>query len=159
MALRTRTPGARALLPATRYQSSGQLGALLSSPVLDVRLMTALQVLQGYSSRTAASGVEGAVEHPSGGPSAPGRRCWRLGRKRPSPFSNSGPTPLRSDPNLEGLKSLRCCCAKGVGHRAQLMLRARRGDRETTTLPVIAYTNTTKALSLLSSLTPGGHNY
>ena len=27
-----------------------------------------------------------------------------LGRKRPSPFSNSGPTPLRSDPNLEGLK-------------------------------------------------------
>ena len=28
----------------------------------------------------------GAVEHPSGGPSAPGRRCWRLGRKRPSPF-------------------------------------------------------------------------
>ena len=44
----------------------------------------------------------GAVERPSGGPSAPGRRCWRLGRKRPSPFSNSGPTPLRSDPNLEG---------------------------------------------------------
>ena len=71
----------------------------------------------------------GSVVHPSGGPSAPGRRCWRLGRKRP-PFSNSGPTPLRSDPNLEGLKSLRCCCAKGVGHRAQLMLRARRGARE-----------------------------
>ena len=44
----------------------------------------------------------GAVERPCGGSSAPGRRCWRLGRKRPSPFSNSGPTPLRSDPNLEG---------------------------------------------------------
>ena len=29
-------------------------------------------------------------------------RCRRLGRKRLSPFSNSGPTPLRSDPNLEG---------------------------------------------------------
>ena len=29
----------------------------------------------------------------SGGPSAPGRRCWRLGRKRPSPFqTHSGPT-------------------------------------------------------------------
>ena len=27
-----------------------------------------------------------------------------------------------------GPKSLRCSCAKGVGHRAQLMLRARRGD-------------------------------
>ena len=46
MALRTRTPGARALLPATRCQSSGPLGALLSSPALGVRLLTALQVLQ-----------------------------------------------------------------------------------------------------------------
>ena len=44
--LRTRTPWARALLPATRCQSSGPLGALLSSPALDVRLPTALQVLQ-----------------------------------------------------------------------------------------------------------------
>ena len=30
----------------SRYRASGQLGALLSSPVLDVRLLTALQVLQ-----------------------------------------------------------------------------------------------------------------
>ena len=30
---------------------------------------------------------------------------------------------LRSE--FGGPKSLRCCCAKGVGHRAQLMLRAR----------------------------------
>ena len=37
----------------------------------------------------------------------------------------------------------------GVGHRAQLMLRPRRGDmREQPPCPVIAYTNTTKALSL-----------
>ena len=46
MALRTRTPGARAFLPVTRCQSSGPLGVLLSPPALDVRLMTALQVLQ-----------------------------------------------------------------------------------------------------------------
>ena len=46
MALRTRTPGARAILPVTRSRASGQLEALLSSPVLDVRLITALQVLQ-----------------------------------------------------------------------------------------------------------------
>ena len=32
--------------PVTRCRASGQLGALLSSPVLGVRLMTALQVLQ-----------------------------------------------------------------------------------------------------------------
>ena len=46
MALRPRTPWARALLPATRCRASGQLEALLSSPVLGVRLLTALQVLQ-----------------------------------------------------------------------------------------------------------------
>ena len=35
----------RLVLP-DRHRSSGPLGALLSSPALDVRLMTALQVLQ-----------------------------------------------------------------------------------------------------------------
>ena len=35
-------PRARALLPATRSRASGPLGALLSSPALGVRLMTAL---------------------------------------------------------------------------------------------------------------------
>jgi hypothetical protein len=39
----------------------------------------------------------GAVVHPSGGPSAPGRRCWRLGRKRPSPFFQTR-GPLRYAP-------------------------------------------------------------
>ena len=44
----------------------------------------------------------GAVERPTGGPSAPGRRCWRLGRKRPSPrvrrrFQTRG--PLRYAPS------------------------------------------------------------
>ena len=102
----------------------------------------------------------GAVVHPSGGPSAPGRRCWRLGRKRPSPFSNSGPTPLRSDPNLEGLKSLRCCCAKGVGHRAQLMLRARRGARENDYPVPLLRTPTPQKLSLSCPHSlQGGHNY
>ena len=108
-------------------------GALRAEP------LATLYILRGHNARAAAElGIgppqaawRGAVEHPSGGPSAPGRRCWRLVRKRRSPFSNSGPTPLRSDPNeFGGPKSLRCCCAKGVGHRAQLMLRARRGARE-----------------------------
>jgi len=58
---------------------------------------------------------------------------------------------LRPEFGFGGPKSLRCCCAKGVGHRAQLMLRARRGDRENNhpvRVPLfIAYTNTTKALS------------
>ena len=38
--------GVRALQPVARSRSSGPLGALLSSPALDVRLITALQVLQ-----------------------------------------------------------------------------------------------------------------
>ena len=38
--------GVRALLPVARSRSSGPLGGLLSPPALDVRLMTALQVLQ-----------------------------------------------------------------------------------------------------------------
>ena len=83
-----------------------------------------------------------SVEHPSGGPSAPGRRCWRLGRKRPSPFSNSGPTPLRPTatlrPEFGGPKSLRCC-AKGVGHRAQLMLRARSGRQREHRWPLYVF--------------------
>jgi len=39
-------PRARALLPATRSRSSGPLGVLLSPPALDVKLLTALHVLQ-----------------------------------------------------------------------------------------------------------------
>ena len=103
----------------------------------------------------------GAVEHPSGGPSAPGRRCWRLGRKRPSPFSNSGPTPLRPTlrPEFGGPKSLRCCCAKGVGHRAQLMLRARRGARENDYPVPLLRTPTPQKLSLSCPHSEGGHNY
>jgi len=58
MALRTRTPWARALLPATRSRASGQLGALLSSPVLGVRLMTALQVLQVLPRTTLGTGLK-----------------------------------------------------------------------------------------------------
>ena len=48
-------------MPATRCRASGQLGALLSSPVLGVRLLTALQVLQVLDvSSTAGSSVEEA---------------------------------------------------------------------------------------------------
>ena len=81
---------------------------VLSHSFSSRRLSASAKITQGPSAELGIGPPQaawrGAVEHPSGGPSAPGRRCWRLGRKRPSPFSNSGPTPLRSDPNLEGLK-------------------------------------------------------
>ena len=59
MALRTRTPWARAILPVTRSRASGQLGALLSSPVLGVRLLTALQVLQVLQEQRKARAARG----------------------------------------------------------------------------------------------------
>ena len=46
------------------------------------------------------------------------------------------------------VKGLRCCCAKGVGHRAQLMLRARRGARETDYPVPLLRTSTPQKLSL-----------
>ena len=59
-------------------------------------------------------------------------------------------------PEFGGPKSLRCCCAKGVGHRAQLMLRARRGDRENNhPVPLLRTPTPQNALSLLSSLRGG----
>ena len=39
-------------------------------------------------------------------------------------FKLGAHSAVRSDPNLEGLKSLRCCCAKGWGAQA----RARSGS-------------------------------
>ena len=51
-------------------------------------------------------------------------------------------------PEFGGPKSLRCCCAKGVGHRAQLMLRARRGARENDYPVPLLRTPTPQKLSL-----------
>ena len=39
-------PSCNHVVPTIKCRSSGPLGALLSSPALDVRLLTALQVLQ-----------------------------------------------------------------------------------------------------------------
>ena len=45
-------------------------------------------------------------------------------------------------------RRLRCCCAKGVGHRAQLMPRARRGARENDYPVPLLRTPTPQKLSL-----------
>ena len=65
----------------------------------------------------------GAVERPSGGPSAPGRRCWRLGRNASVAFFKLGAHSATLRPEFGGPKSLRCCCAKGAGRG-----RARQAD-------------------------------
>ena len=51
-------------MPAARPRASGPLGALLSSPALDVRLPTALQVLQVPEDQTPeAQSSQGLTEH------------------------------------------------------------------------------------------------
>ena len=44
----------------------------------------------------------GAVERPSGGPSAPGRRCWRLGRDAPVAFFKLGAHSATLRPEFGG---------------------------------------------------------
>ena len=87
-----------------RAGAFGPLGVLLSPPALDVRLMTALQVLQvpflGIGPPQAA--WRGAVERPSGGPSAPGRRCWRLGRNASVAFFKLGAHSATLRPEFGG---------------------------------------------------------
>ena len=87
MALRPRTPGARALLPVTRHRSSGPLGALLSSPALDVRLMTALQVLQERSVVLAVAHPRESASSYLSSQSLAASRCGHTKDRRPSFFT------------------------------------------------------------------------
>ena len=64
-------------MPATRSRSSGPLGALLSSPALDVRLMTALQVLQVHALGTLYSLDNQAVWEGLQGQGGLSRARWR----------------------------------------------------------------------------------
>ena len=62
-------------------------------------------------------------------------------------------------PEFGGPKSLRCCCAKGVGHRAQLMLRELEEEIERTTTLSRYCVHQHHKSSLSPVLTQGGHNY
>ena len=71
------------------YRSSGPLGALLSSPALDVRLMTALQVLQDLGGRAPPA-------RPADTPSRAGSARGRLPRGRRGYFARWRPTSQAS---------------------------------------------------------------
>ena len=70
----------------------------------------------------------GAVAHPSGGPSAPGRRCWRLGRKRPSPFFKLGAHSATLRPEFGGPEKFKVLLRKRGGAAAAPQARARSGS-------------------------------
>ena len=90
-------------MPATRSRSSGPLGALLSSPALDVRLITALQVLQ---EKRKGRGLQVAtlVSH-----CAVNAAGWRRLRSTPSSsrllVAAPGPAPCRCNAPFSGTGS------------------------------------------------------
>ena len=100
--------------------------------------------LSGAGKRTAASGVAWSGCASLRGPLCAGEALLEARTQASVALFKLGAHSATLRPEFGGPKSLRCCCAKGVGHRAQLMLRARRGDRENNhpvACPVIAYTN------------------
>ena len=116
--------------------------------------------LSGAGKRTAASGVAWSGCASLRGPLCAGEALLEARTQASVALFKLGAHSATLRPEFGGPKSLRCCCAKGVGHRAQLMLRARRGDRENNhPVPLLRTpTNTTKR-SLSPVLTQGGHNY
>ena len=118
------------------------------------------RALSGAGKRTAASGVAWSGCASLRGPLCAGEALLEARTQASVALFKLGAHSATLRPEFGGPKSLRCCCAKGVGHRAQLMLRARRGDRENNhPVPLLRTpTNTTKR-SLSPVLTQGGHNY
>ena len=86
--------------------------------------------LSGAGKRTAASGVAWSGCASLRGPLCAGEALLEARTQASVALFKLGAHSATLRPEFGGPKSLRCCCAKGVGHRAQLMLRARRGDRE-----------------------------
>ena len=109
--------------------------------------------LSGAGKRTAASGVAWSGCASLRGPLCAGEALLEARTQASVALFKLGAHSATLRPEFGGPKSLRCCCAKGVGHRAQLMLRARRGDRENNhPVPLLRTPTPQNALSLLSSL-------
>ena len=84
--------------------------------------------LSGAGKRTAASGVAWSGCASLRGPLCAGEALLEARTQASVALFKLGAHSATLRPEFGGPESLRCCCAKGVGHRAQLMLRARRGD-------------------------------
>ena len=116
---------AKPLRMATRDPTLDQRAHLLGSPSLNNA-----RALSGAGKRTAASGVAWSGCASLRGPLCAGEALLEARTQASVALFKLGAHSATLRPEFGGPKSLRCCCAKGVGHRAQLMLRARRGDRE-----------------------------
>ena len=98
--------------------------------------------------RTAASGVAWSGCASLRGPLCAGEALLEARTQASVALFKLGAHSATLRPEFGGPKSLRCCCAKGVGHRAQLMLRARRGARENDYPVPLLRTPTPQKLSL-----------
>ena len=107
------------------------------------------RALSGAGKRTAASGVAWSGCASLRGPLCAGEALLEARTQASVALFKLGAHSATLRPEFGGPKSLRCCCAKGVGHRAQLMLRARRGDRENNhPVPLLRTPTPQNALSL-----------
>ena len=113
--------------------------------------------LSGAGKRTAASGVAWSGCASLRGPLCAGEALLEARTQASVALFKLGAHSATLRPEFGGPKSLRCCCAKGVGHRAQLMLRARRGARENDYPVPLLRTPTPQKLSL--SCPHSEHNY
>merc|ERR1712185_417630 len=109
------------------------------------------RALSGAGKRTAASGVAWSGCASLRGPLCAGEALLAARTQASVALFKLGAHSATLRPEFGGPKSLRCCCAKGVGHRAQLMLRARRGDRENNHPVPLLRTPTPQKLSLACS--------
>ena len=117
------------------------------------------RALSGAGKRTAASGVAWSGCASLRGPLCAGEALLEARTQASVALFKLGAHSATLRPEFGGPKSLRCCCAKGVGHRAQLMLRARRGARENDyPVPLLRTPTPQSSLSCPHSL-QGGHNY
>lgn len=106
------------------------------------------RALSGAGKRTAASGVAWSGCASLRGPLCAGEALLEARTQASVALFKLGAHSATLRPEFGGPKSLRCCCAKGVGHRAQLMLRARRGARENDYPVPLLRTPTPQKLSL-----------
>ena len=112
------------------------------------RLHSKCWALSGAGKRTAASGVAWSGCASLRGPLCAGEALLEARTQASVALFKLGAHSATLRPEFGGPKSLRCCCAKGVGHRAQLMLRARRGARENDYPVPLLRTPTPQKLSL-----------
>ena len=113
------------------------------------------RALSGGGKRTAASGVAWSGCASLRGALCAGEALLEARTQASVALFKLGAHSATLRPEFGGQpKSLRCCCAKGVGHRLEGEL-----ERTTTLSRYCVHQHHKSSLSPVSSLTQGGHNY